>query len=249
MRVKSTLGKTTAIAICMTLAITPAMGGSVAGFGGATEITQIMNNTQLIQQAMTMAKQLDQMIQSVSYAQQQLVNLKNLPNLYWGQISGDLNTVMQVVAQGQALGYQLSNLDNKFSVNFPGFRSPLGSGYSSQSQQWTRTNLDSIKASLKAAGMQSDQFGNEQSALAAMENQAASAEGSNELAQVGAQLAAQQVQQMMKLRQLMMAEMQAQNAVLATNEQRQSDVNAATAGHFQEFTPGTPTFSSAGGKH
>lgn len=249
MRAKKILGATVAAILTIGVSTGPLDAGSVAGFGGATEVTQLLNNTELIQQVALMSQQVQQAITTVNYLQQQLVNLANQPQLYWGQISSDMTQLLQVVAEGQALGYSLSNLDGQFAAKYPGFRSPLGAGYSNTAKQWTQTNLDSIKGALKVAGMQSDQFTNEQAALAAMEAQAGSSQGSLQIAQVGVQVAAQQSQQLMKLRQLMMAEMQAQNAVLATNEQRRADEQALGGQHFTTFTPSNATFSSNGGKH
>lgn len=231
-----------------TLATGPALAGTVAGFGGATEVTQLLNNVQLIQQAITGAQQLTQIIKNVEYAEQQLKNLENQKSFSWGTLSSDLNTLSQSVSAGQALGYKLAQIDSKFANLYPTFRSPLRSGYQDQAKTWTTTNVSSIKAAIKSAGLQESQFSNEQSALEAMQNQASTSTGALQVMQAGTQLAANQSQQLMKLRQLYMAEMQAQNAALATEEQRRSDQQALTASHLSHVSPTTPTWSSKGGK-
>ena len=61
----------------------PAWAGSVAGTGGATEITQLLNNGQLVEsvakQAEQVANQIRQITEAVDRKILMIQNLKNLP--------------------------------------------------------------------------------------------------------------------------------------------------------------------------
>lgn len=64
--------------------------GSVAGFGGATEITQILNNIELVNQSAQMYQQVQQTLQQVMMEKQQLQNLIAAPTQTWGQAQQEL---------------------------------------------------------------------------------------------------------------------------------------------------------------
>lgn len=226
-----------------------ANAGTVAGNGGSTEVTQIMNNVELIQQSAQMYQQVQNTIQQITMMQNQLKNLIAAPQMVWGQVQADLSQLTQLVAQGQALGYSLQNIDTAFSTKYKGYTASLKGDYSNQAKDWTRTSLDSLKSALQAAGMQSSQFATEQSAMDAIQNITAGSPGALQAAQAGVMVAGQQVQQLQKLRQLFMAQMQAQNAYLAKQEQQDSADQATIDNQFQQYTPGQASFQSHGGKH
>lgn len=246
--------KLTRIALAVALAAAVSSGanaGSVAGFGGATEVTQILNNVELVNQAAQMYQQVQYTIQQVTMMQQQLKNLVAAPQMVWGQVQSDLQQLTQLVAKGQALGYALGNIDQMFADKYPAYNGvALRNNFQGASKTWTQTSLDSLKAALSAAGMQSNQFATEQVAMENIQNIASSAPGALQAAQAGVMVAGQQVQQLQKLRQLYMAQMQAQNAFMAQQATaQQAEVDTANS-HFTKYTPGSGSgFSSAGGKN
>jgi P-type conjugative transfer protein TrbJ len=205
-----------------------AHAGSVAGFGGATEITQILNNVELINQSAQMYQQVQNTITAVQHSQQQLKNLIAAPQMVWGDVQADLQALTQLVAQGQALGYALGNVDQAFATKYPGY-STQNRNFQQASRSWVQTSLDSLSAALRSAGLQSNQFASEQAAMANIQNIAAGSPGALQAAQAGVMVAGQQVQQLQKLRQLFMAQMQAQNAYMAGQAQAQSDKSETTS--------------------
>lgn len=56
-----------------------------AQFGGATEITQVLNNVALINQTLQMYQMVQQAIEQVQMAKQQLQNLVSAPAQAWGR--------------------------------------------------------------------------------------------------------------------------------------------------------------------
>jgi len=228
-----------------------AHAGTVAGTGGSTEITQILNNAELLMQSAQLYKQVQETIKEVQMAEQQLKNLVAAPQMVWGKAQSDLQDLAQLVAKGQALGYALSNIDQKFAQKYPSYNGvALKGNFQGASKTWTQTSLDSLKAALSAAGMQSNQFATEQMAMNSIQNIASTAPGALQAAQAGVMVAGQQVEQLQKLRQLFMAQMQAQNAFMAQQAtSQQAEVDTANS-HFTKYTPsGGGGFSSKGGKN
>lgn len=75
-----------------------AVAGSV---GGATELTQMLNNIELIGQSAQMYQQVQNTIMQIQHSQQQLKNLIVAPQMVWGNFQADLQQLTQLVAQGQ----------------------------------------------------------------------------------------------------------------------------------------------------
>lgn len=215
--------------------------GSVAGFGGSTEITQILNNIQLVesylQQVQSYATQIQQWQTQIQQYQNMVQNTLALPSQIWGPIQADLMGIANVVQQGQALAYSASSIGTKFQQTFKGFNYPAGFNFKTVYKDWSKTTMDGIKGAFEAAKMQADQFATEEGVLAGLRTQSQSAQGQMQALQVGSQIAEQQVQQLQKLRQLMMVQMQAQNSYLAAQEQKDAARTQAQEEFFKFANP------------
>jgi P-type conjugative transfer protein TrbJ len=197
--------------------------GPVPGLG-ATEVTQILNNVQLVgiqssavaqlaQQVQMQINQVTQIMHLLNQYNNMVQNTLNLPNHIWGNITPLFNSLAQTVQQGQALSYALANVDNTLRARFGTFstfsQSPLSSAqFSNKYADWSETNQDTIAGAMRAANLQYNDFSNEQSRLAAIQSMSQSSDGVNKSIQVANQIAVEQVQQMQKLRQLSMSQMQ-----------------------------------------
>ena len=122
--------------------------------------------------------------------------------------SNSLASQLKVVAQlidlraAQGPGRQV------YFVSLGGFDTHSGQSY----QQWSQTSLDSTLGALKAAGLQNSQFDSDAALLKTLQNQSTSSVGRMQALEVGNQIAENQSEQLMKLRQLMMADMQSKAA-------------------------------------
>lgn len=238
---------TSAVAGAVASLSLPAHAGSVAGTGGATEVTQIMNNVELLQQSSQMYQQVQNTIQQVQMAQQQLKNLIAAPTFVVGQVQQDLYRLTSLVNQGQALGYALGNIDQKFAEQFPGYGELTG-GFKTKAQEWARMNLDGLKGAIQAAGLQSNLFATEHAAMQNIRSIASSAPGALQAAQAGVMVAGMQVEQLQVLRHLFATQMQVQNAYLTTEVQRKATAEKAMA-EFQSYTPRATSAAHKGGKN
>jgi P-type conjugative transfer protein TrbJ len=187
----------------------------------ATEYTQILNYLQLIgsleKQVLMVENQLTQIANEVKHG-------LTIPNQLFGTVAADIANLNQIVRTGQSLSYTMSNLDGNFRLRFPGYASTTNYGQSYQS--WSQTSLDSIRGALNAAGLQNSQFNSEQALLQTLQGQSMTAVGRMQAIEVGNQIAENQAEQLMKLRQLMMADMQSKAAYQGVLVQAESTKQA-----------------------
>jgi P-type conjugative transfer protein TrbJ len=173
----------------------------------ATEYTQILNYVEL-------AGQLEKQVVMVENQLNQLADMAKhgitITDQLFGTVASDITTLRQIVNTGQALSYTLSNMDGTFRLRFPGY-SP-STNYGQSYQTWSQTSLDSTLGALKAAGVQNSQFDSDSALLQSLKSQSQSAVGRMQAIEVGNQIAENQAEQLMKLRQLMMADMQSKSA-------------------------------------
>ena len=225
------------VSASLVAAVPPSFAGSVAGFGGSTEITQLANNIELVnsylQQVQSYATQLQQY-------QNMIQNTLNIPAQVWGAIENDLQGVSNVISVGQALAYNASNIASQFEATFKGF-SYSGVDFKREYRDLSRKTLDTLKGTLSAANLQSQQFATEEMTMRQLRTMSQSATGQMQALQVGAQIAEQQVQQLQKLRQLMMAQLSQQNTYLAAQEQKEATRKVAADRAFDVGDPTTNT--------
>jgi P-type conjugative transfer protein TrbJ len=196
-----------ALVAVMATAISPS--AAFAGVPGlfATEYTQLLNYAELI----------GQLEKQVSMVENQLTQISDMTkhgliisDQLFGTVGSDMANLRQIVNTGQALSYTMGNMDSAFKVRFPGYQSSTNYGQSYQT--WSQTSLDSTLGALKAAGLQNSQFDSDAALLKTLQQQSTSSVGRMQALEVGNQIAENQAEQLMKLRQLMMADMQSKAA-------------------------------------
>lgn len=233
-----------ALSLCNLFLAPLARAGSVGGFGGSTELTQLANNVELansyIQQAQAYATQLQQY-------QNMIQNTLNIPHQIWGSVMNELSGVADLVKQGKALAYSSQNIGAQFSNTFKGFQFPSGFNYQTSYKDWSQTTMDSLKGALEAANLQSQQFATEEGVLTQLRSMSNNATGQMQAIQVGSQIAEQQVQQLQKLRQLMMLQLQSQNTYMAAQQQKSDAIQAAKHDAYQYRDPRKPTYNHFSG--
>src|SRR3954453_13364630 len=210
-------------------AVCPGMAraGIVGGF--ATEWTQLANNLQLIN---TYVRQGEELRQKILMVADMARNTANLPSQIFGPIMADIGRLAGVVQNGRALAYSMANLDAEFRNRFRGY------GYNARTwfrdyRDWSQTSLDTTLGTLRAAGLQGDQLASEQAVLDGLRRMAESSDGRMKALQVSNQIMEQQVQQLMKLRQLILADLQSKQAYQAAQIQKQASEEAGTERYFQ----------------
>jgi P-type conjugative transfer protein TrbJ len=251
------------IAILALALTSPAQAGTVMGNGGATEVTQILNNAQLMaifqngtsqlaQLSSMLDNEITQTMQQISMVQNQLQDLASMGNQImtpYNQVSGALGKLQGLVSRGQSLSYTLQNLDQQFSQLYPGFGNYGSSGtYATQYKGWSQASMDGIKGALQAQGLQASDFATEQSTMDQLNSMSSSANGTVSAVQAGNAIAAQQVVQLQKLRQLQMEQFNAYAGYLS-GQQAKQDAEAEAMGKFMqqpqlEHSPNAQSFSA-----
>lgn len=247
--------RTLVAALVVSLGVTsPALSGGVTG--GATEWTQLLNNSELIALVGKSSEQINNQITQISQLAEQIQNqlriyqnmLQNtaqLPQHIWGQVESDLNRLRNIVGDGQGIAFSMGNADDVLRQRFQSYADfrtslPNGQSFSTTWQNWSDTNRDTIGATLRAAGLTSDQFQSEESTMDELRNLSESADGQMKALQVGHLIAAQQVAQFQKLRGLF-AQQTTMMGTWLQSEQAEKDLAQARRDEF--FRSTSPTAS------
>lgn len=240
---------------CLVVAVPAVAGGGGALTGGATEWTQILNNTELVGLVGQSTQQINNQITQITQLAQQIQNqlriyenmLQNtarLPTHIWGQVENDLNRLRNIVGQGQGIAFSMGNVDDVLKQRFKSYSDfktslPNGATFSSTWQNWSTTNRDTIGASLKAAGLTSDQFTTEEATMSQLRGMSQSADGQMKALQVGHQIAAQQVAQMQKLRGLFAQQVTMMGTWFQSKQAEQDLAQARRDTFFNSTAPST----------
>ncbi|WP_456679704.1 P-type conjugative transfer protein TrbJ [Bradyrhizobium sp. S3.7.6] len=239
--------------IVASASIRPALAGAAAG--GATELTQLLNNGQLVQLAGQSAQQINNQITQISQLAQQIQNqlriyqnmLQNtaqLPSHVWGQAENDLKQLQNIVNQGQGMAFSMGNIDDVLKQRFQSYTQfktnlPNGASFASTYQTWSTTNRDTISSTLQAAGLTSQQFATENSTMAQLQTASESADGQMKALQVGHEIAAQEVGQMQKLRGLVAQQTTMMATWFQSSEANKDLSQARREQFFNATTPAT----------
>jgi len=118
----------------------------------------------------------------------------------------------------------MAGMERVFRERYPGYW-PV-TDWATAYDQWTRTTLDTLRGTLAAVRLHADDFADEQRRIQTLTALSDSAEGRMQAIQAGNMLAAEQIQQLAKLRQLMMAQINAQNVYMANVTNRDAQRTA-----------------------
>jgi type IV secretion system protein TrbJ len=183
----------------------------------ATEVTQLLNHVELINQDI---QQVQMVANQIQQYQNMLTHTLNFPNQLFGPVMNDLVQLGSIVQKGQAIAYSMGNLDGIFTQRFPGYRL-VSRNYGQQYKSWGQTALDSTRGALDAAGLQSSQLQSEQAVLNGLRSMSETSQGRMQAIQAGNQISEQQVEQLMKLREIMLADLQSKAAYQSSQVQQQ----------------------------
>ena len=200
----------------------------------ATELTQLLNHAQLVMQYIRQGQQL---ANELNMYADMMKNSRTLSAHSFGAVMNDINALAGIVQGGRALAYSLGNLDQLFRQTYPGYGYNAGAYYI-QYRNWSQTSLDTTLGTLGAAGLQGQQLQSEQAVLNSLRSSLQGTDGRLEAPHALGDISEQQVEQLMKLRQLMMADMSSKQAYQAAMVQQQAASEAA-AQRFFTYAPAT----------
>ena len=171
------------------------------------------------QQLATQVKQYNDMIKQGIKLPQKLVS----------DIQQDLSAVAAVYQNTQTLGRGISTLDQDFREQYSGFEDFLGQNIPQASQvsgdQYKKLASDgynNAKSALAAAGLNVSTFQAEGQQLQQLLTASQNSQGRMQAIQAGNQIAASNVQQLQKLRDLMATQITMQSAYIASEVERRA---------------------------
>lgn len=212
-----------------------------------TEWTQLMNKAMMVKQ---LANQAQQLKAEIGQYQDMITNSKTVPSQLWGKAMQDFQQLTNVMQRSRALAYSASNLDGQFANRYGSYNSYLSrkmgnTDWQNKYAQWSREGTDNTLYAMKGLGVQAAQLQNDQALLQRLQSMASSAEGRMQAIQVGNMMAAQNVDQVMKLRQMMMMQLQMQANYLAL-QQDQAAARQASREKLYKTWKDTPNNNGKG---
>ena len=195
-------------------------GGPVGGF--ATELTQTLNNVQLVAllgeetkgvalNVKQLATQADLLRTQFQAYENMLINTQNLPETIWGDVETSLLNLRGVMAEANALagdGAALDALLRGRLVTDPLYEaSPLArEEFAHRYDEWAGLSRSALNAALGTARMTVEDVDTESDLLARIAGQGRSVAGQVEAIQVGNELSASIARQLAQLRVLTAAQ-------------------------------------------
>jgi P-type conjugative transfer protein TrbJ len=213
------LKKTIALCLLCCLAANAAYaGGGITG--GATEITQLMNNSELVAQVAQLAEQIQNQITMI---QDLIYNTLTIPDQLFRDVKQIYGKVKGIIDKTKGLAYNLANLDEELKRRFKSYADLSNisavSDFSAEYRNIADTQMETVRSTMEAIGVSMEELMNDDaSALEELQSKASSAKGRNELIQGTNQLLGFLAADAMKLRHLQM--MQAQMAGTAYEAER-----------------------------
>lgn len=136
-----------------------------------------------------------------------------------------LSELEELIKQGEALAYSSGNISGEFAAKFPGYENRDGL-WAERSKVWTDTQLHTLRNILEAVGVQNRDFYYEQPFVEGMLHESNAAIGHMQVMQHGNALVAANVKQLVKLRQLMMSQINADTVYRAAETSRRAESEA-----------------------
>lgn len=193
-----------------------------------------------VEQVNTALNTAEQLSTQVKQYQNMVTQGVSLPNSMFGRITADLQKVASVYNRSQALGRNVANLDTSFNTSFPGYQEYVkrfvqssgratGAVDSQQYERWSKQGMDNVKSAMEAANMNTSTFESEDAHLEQLVARSQSSVGRQQAIQAGNEIAASNVQQLQKLRDLVATQMQMQGNYMAQEQERQGVDDALRA--------------------
>lgn len=116
--------------------IPEAKAGGLSPYPLASELTQILNNVQLVLQY---SQQVEQYFTQLQQYELQVKDGTIIGTQFFGPIRSDLVGLQSVVQRGNSLSYAMGNLDSQFTSKFASVGYVPTTNYASRYAQWSQT--------------------------------------------------------------------------------------------------------------
>ncbi len=201
--------------------------GTVAGFGGSTEITQILNNVQLMQQYGQQVVAVQNQITQIANQLQMYQNMiNNTQSLVGNPFQSAMQTIMQlrnVINQATSLSYTIGSVDTYFTQMNPNYATLFqGNNYATQQQVWRTSVLDHTKATLKASNYTISNMQNEAQLVNQLNNASRSTTGQVAAIQASSSIATQMASMIGELKVITATQAESQGHYILHKEAKEA---------------------------
>jgi len=190
-------------------------GGGIAG--GAREITQLLNHSELVTQinklTTQITNQITQITNQITMIQDMIRNTMSLPQQLFGSVTQIYSQIKNIMNKTRGIAYTMANLDTEMKNRFRSYSDmanlKTGTDFQQEYRKIAETQMETARTTLEALGVSWKQLENDDTeALRQLQNVAKSADGRNQIAQSTNQLLSFLAEESLKLRQLIMLQTQ-----------------------------------------
>ncbi len=218
-----------------------ANAGTVGGFGGSLEITQLANNVQLmqsyVQQITAVQNQIQQIANQLNMYQNMLTNTQDLIG---NPFQSAMQTIMQlqgVINQATNLSYTMGSVDTYFNQLNPNYSTLFqGNNYATQQQFWRDSVYDHCEATLKSSNYTISNMQNEAQLMQALNQASQSAIGQKAAIQAGNNIASQTAAMIGELKSLTASQAQTQSMYLS-QKKAQEEAEQTSVKQLYQYNP------------
>lgn len=195
----------------------------------ATNVQQLHQYAKELETSLNTAKQLKTQIQQYEDMVKQGMRL---PDSKFQSLTNDLQKITDIYNNTQSIGRNASSIDQRFRQQYPDFEAYLQKTDTNHPavpdlyQKWSRQGMDNARTAMSATNANTATFKAEDGRLSDLVSQSQSAQGRMQAIQAGNQIAAQNVQQIQKLRDLVATQITMQGNYMALQQERQAQSDA-----------------------
>ena len=222
-------------AFLVTPAPRPARAQTVVCANCATWTQQLTSYAKEVEQV---ANTITMRINQATMLENQARNMASLPGQVWTQIEGNFAQTQNLFRRGT----QLANNASMVSANLQSYRSLLGQTIDMPAQyaRWSQQANDNVTATLSGFGLMRDQMTGDRAVVDAIRSRSAGADGAVRAIQANTEMAGAQVNELHRLREIMLEDARMNANVLQIAADRQA-VGDADMTRFMATPAPTPT--------
>lgn len=228
--------------ICAGFAIAftgPAFAGGGGMTGGATEVTQLLNNGELLVQSATQAQQLKTQLQQAMFLTQNEIMTR------WPELSQKLAQLGDIYQRSTVISSTMSGQASVLQRQYAGYDA---SSIKTALKQWSDNTRQLTNSAFEVTGLKMADFQSQAATLQNLSGLSHNAQGQMQAIQAGNQIASALAEQMLHLNQIQTHSMQMQAAAIAqkneTEASRRDMLNQMGLGNV-DSTPLTSKYTSA----
>jgi type IV secretion system protein TrbJ len=217
-------------ATVLVASIRPSFAQTVFCTNCSSELTQLVSLARLVDQLATQGN-----ILTTNTYQYQNMTLNTTPfsSLQWSSGASNISSVNSLLAGSGALSFASPSLTSQFNQQYGNYSSylstaPTSATFGAKYQQWSSDTNASVLSTLQAGALQSSQItGAELGTINTLKAQTAGVQGNLQALQNVAQVGVLTVEQLQKLRQLILTDTSLHASAIQTQADRDASLQAA----------------------